>query len=577
MNKYALIASGLLLSLTLAAQSNKSVRINQKNDSVVNQQITMERDFQPVIQDAGKIYSTPKMQDQEITRQSAVMYSDYSKLLSTGYNVNQLTFAESRFHAYNEPYKGFLRAAIGFPMTAADFYYKMDEMDKVNFDVHFNHLGQWDRFTPNGAGILARTGFGFDVDVLFGNSAFNIGFDAQNLASKHYYKGSYWDFDAHIGFHSTPSASAFVYKIQTGYAGVMAKNNTIDSIAPIIDIHPSVTDHRIKSVIQLEWNGDAHHVGLNSLIIDHFYSTQDTLLPTVNFHSMHFEPYYAYLGNRFDIHAGVNLDLSLNKGRMFAASPNVTFEARVVPEWLAIYGGAVGKYDMHDILEDVNNNHYINLFNSVTDTVNTYSLVDGFLGLKFRPHHDLLFKVYAHYIYTLDDHYYYTTDDHQFYSLYANSNEWKIGGSIHYHYRDIATLDLDGFYRLHTINSDLITQTIDRPSWQVQLDLRVKLDKKKQWTLISENYLIGKRAAAFSTQQPSLSVNSQLSTFNFQFSTLLKPIIDLNLGVEYAIDRNFAVSLRLNDFIHWGKFKNEILYSYTSQGANILAGISWTF
>ncbi len=564
MNKYALIASGLMLSLTLHAQSNKSITVNQKNDSVVNQQITMERNFQPVIQDAGKIYTTPKSQDQELTRQNAVVYSDYSKLLSTGYNVNQLTFADSRFHAYNEPYQGFLRAAIGYPMTAADFYYKMDEIDKVNFDIHFNHLGQWDKFTPNGAGILARTGFGFDVDVLFGNSAFNIGFDAQNLASKRYYKGSYWDFDAHIGIHSMPT-SAVTYKVQTGYAGIIAKNNTIDSIAPIIDIKPSVTDHRIKSIIQIDWNTDAHHIGLNALVNDHFYSSQDTLLQPTNFHSMHFEPFYAYLGNRFDIHAGVNLDLSLNKGRMFAASPNVTFEARVVSEWLAIYGGAVGKYNMHDILDDVNSNHYINLFNAVTDTVNTYSIVDGFLGLKFRPHHDLLFKVYAHYIYTLDDHYYYTTDDHQFYSLYANSTEWKIGGSMHYHYRDIATLDLDGFYRLHTINSDLITQTIDRPAWQIQLDLRVKLDPKKQWTLISENYLIGKRTAAVSSQPLTLSF------------TTLKPVIDLNLGIEYAIDRNFAVSLRLNDFIHWGGYKNEILYNYTSQGANILAGISWTF
>ena len=556
--------SALLLSLGTMAQESESVSVHQKNDSVVDQQITLERDFQPVIQDAGKIFSLPQQAEQEKTRQQSVQYSDFSKLLSTGYNVNQLTYADSRFYTRNEPYKGFLRAQLGFPMAAADFYYKMDEMDKVNFDIHFNHLSQWDKFTANGAGILANTGFGFDVDVLFGNSAFNIGFDAKNQVSNRYYKGTYWNFDAHIGLHSMP-ASTVKYKVQTGYAGFTAKNSMTDSVAPIIDINPSVLDHRIKSIVQVEWDGDAHHVGLDAIINDHFYSTADTTLTLTNFHDMHFEPYYEFQGNRFDIHAGVNLDLSLNKGRLFAASPNVRFEARVVPEWLAIYGGAVGNYRVRNLSDDIAANRYINLYNAVADTANTYTIADGFLGLKFRPHHDILFKVYAHYIYTLDDRYYFTDDfSHQFRSLAANSSEWKIGGSIHYHYRDIATLDIDGFYSLHHINNELLTETIDRPAWQLQLDLRVKLDKKKRWTLISENYLIGKRIA----------VIADLAEFHYQ---ALKPIIDLNLGLEYAIDRNFAVSLRLNDYIHWGSFKNEILYGYTSQGGNILAGISWTF
>lgn len=564
MNKLSIILPALLLSVSLMAQESESVSVHQKNDSVVDQQITLERDFQPVIQDAGKIFSLPQQAEQEKTRQQSVQYSDFSKLLSTGYNVNQLTYADSRFYTRNEPYKGFLRAQLGFPMAAADFYYKMDEMDKVNFDVHLNHLSQWDKFTANGAGILANTGFGFDVDVLFGNSAFNIGFDAKNQVSNRYYKGTYWNFDAHIGIHSMP-ASTVKYKVQTGYAGFTAKNSMTDSIAPIIDITPSVLDHRIKSIVQVEWDGDAHHVGLDVLINDHFYSTGDTTLTLTNFHTFHFEPYYEFLGNRFDIHAGVNLDLSLNKGRLFAASPNVRFEARVVPEWLAIYGGAVGNYRVRNLSDDIAANRYINLYNAVADTANTYTIADGFLGLKFRPHHDILFKIYAHYIYTLDDRYYFTDGfSHQFRSFASNSSEWKIGGSIHYHYRDIATLDIDGFYSLHHINKELLTEVIDRPAWQLQLDLRVKLDKKKRWTLISENYLIGKRTAAI----------ADLAGFHYQ---TLKPIIDLNLGLEYAIDRNFAVSLRLNDYIHWSSFKNEILYGYTSQGGNILAGISWTF
>ncbi len=563
MQRHTIILATLLLSFGAFAQDD-NIEVKQGKDSTINQNVTLERDFQPVIQDAGKIFSLPTIKEPEQKKNKTVKYTDFSKLLSTDYNVNQLTFADSHFAVRPEPYNGFLRAAIGYPIAALDFYYKMNEMDKVNFDVHLNHLSQWDGFSTHGAGILARTGFGFDVDVLFGNSAFNIGFDADNLASKRYYKGRYWDFDAHIGLHSMPS-SAVVYKVQIGYLGFSAQNTNFDSIPTFNDILPSIIDNQLQSIVQFEWASDAHHIGLDALIKDHFYSTQDTTISPINFHSMHFEPYYAYQGNKFDIHVGANLDLSLNKGRLFAASPNVRFEARVVPEWLALYGGAVGNYGLHGLHDDINDNTYVNLYSSVLDTVNTYTIADAFLGLKFRPHHDLLFKIYAHYIYTLDDRYYIAdAATHQFAPVYAKSSEWKIGGSMHYHYRDIATLGIDGFYRLHTINSDILTETVDRPTWQAQIDLRVKLDSKKRWTLISENYLIGKRLAY-------VAENGTLTTHT------LKPVIDLNLGLEFAIDRNFAVNLRLNDFIHWGSYKNEILYGYTSQGGNITAGINWTF
>lgn len=575
MKQFTYIISLLAFALSVSAQNN--VNIRQSQDSAVNQQITIERDFQPVIQDAGKINSTPKIYEMPARQKKTIQYTDYNSMLSTDYNVNQLTYADSRFSSSPASYKGFLRAELGYPMSILDFYYKMNEADKVVFDVHLDHIGQWDKWSKYGAGILAKTGFGFDVDVLFGNSAFNIGFDAKNTASVRYYKGTYWNFDAHLGLHSTPSAP-LKYKIQTGYRGFTAKNQNPDSI-PMVDITPSIIDHQIQTIAMLEWTGGNHSIGVEALIKDHFYSTKDTLLKPVNFHSMHFEPYYSLKSNRFDMHLGVNLDLSLNRGRTFAASPNVRFEARVVPEWLALYGGAVGYYDMHDLNIDIERNNYINLLSAVRDSVNSYTIADAFLGLKFRPHHDLLFKVYAHYAYTLDDRYYVADEaSRQFTTLYGNSDEWKIGGAVHYHYRDIATLSIDGFYSLHNAKDSLFTPAFDRPKWQLQIDLRVKLDKNKKWTLISENYIIGKRNALVGsvTTPPSVPVAMPMPPYPMETKEL-KTMIDLNLGLEYAIDRNFAAHLRLNDFINWGKMKNEQWYGYTTQGANILVGISWTF
>lgn len=570
MQKISILLLGLLLSASLPAQRNGDVTFQQDRDSVVDQHITLERDFKPVIQDAGKIYSAPKVYEPHETNEMRVDYTEYSKLLQSDYNVNQLTFAESRFMRTVDNYNGFLKAAAGYPLTALDFYYKMKEIDKVAFDIHFNHLGQWASTKHNGAGILARSGGGFNVDVLFGsNSAFNIGFDAVNLTSKRYYKGAYWDFDAHIGVHSLPAAP-ITYKVQFGYRGFSAKNTPIDSLLVLPEAAFPVLDNQILTIAQIDYALDAHHIGLNANIKDHFYSSKDTLFQGSNFNTMHFEPYYSYQSNKVDVHAGVNLDISLNKGRLFAASPNITFETRLVQEWLAIYGGATGNYGVHGLYEDVTNNHYVNILQAVHDTVNSYNVADAFLGLKVRPHYDLLIKFYAHFLYTIDDHYYIADAmTHQFSSIYANSNEWKIGASVHYHYRDIATLSVDGFYRLHNYNSDILPAALDRPSWQILIDVRAKLDKDKKWTLFSENYLIGGRNALVANIDPADPTLTDV--------VKLKPIIDLNIGVEYAIDRNFAAFVKLSDYIHWGKFKNYQWYDYSTQGGNIVAGVSWTF
>ena len=566
MRKKTIILFCLLLPIGLMAQQNGNVTFQQDRDSVVDQHITLERDFKPVIQDAGKIYSAPKVYEPQEKNEIQVNYTEYSKLLQSDYNVNQLTFAETRFLRTVDNYNGFLKASAGYPVTAVDFYYKMKEIDKVAFDIHFNHLGQWASTKHNGAGILACSGGGFNVDVLFGsNSAFNIGFDAVNLSSKRYYKGTYWDFDAHIGVHSQ-SASQLTYKAQFGYRGFSARNTGLDSLQVLPEANSTVMDNQIHTIAQVDFEIDSHHIGLNANIKDHFYSSKDTLFNGENFNTMHFEPYYAYQGNKVDVHAGVNLDLSLNKGRLFAASPNVTFETRVVQEWLALYGGAIGNYNVHGIYEDVHENYYVNILQAVSDTINSYNIADAFLGLKVRPHYDLLLKFYAHFLYTIDDNYYVANAaTHQFSRIYANSNEWKIGGSVHYHYRDIATLSVDGFYRLHNYDSDLLPAALDRASWQLMIDVRAKLDKDKKWTLFSENYFIGNRKAYV------IDENSDAAVVD------LKPIIDLNIGVEYAIDRNFAAFLKLNDYIHWGKFKNNQWYDYSTQGGNIIAGVSWTF
>ena len=54
----------------------------------------------------------------------------------------------------------------------------------------------------------------------------------------------------------------------------------------------------------------------------------------------------------------------------------------------------------------------------------------------------------------------------------------------------------------------------------------------------------------------------------------LKPIISLNFGAQYAINRWLIVYAQLNDYLNR---KSDIFYGYQSQGIHFLLGVRWKF
>ena len=116
----------------------------------------------------------------------------------------------------------------------------------------------------------------------------------------------------------------------------------------------------------------------------------------------------------------------------------------------------------------------------------------------------------------------------------------------------------------------------DRANWDLCLRIDGRIDK--HWSLYSENRFEGSRTALVSDG----------TTYT------LRPIIDLNAGVEYNMwvgkkasapsanssvlrpepKPNLTLFLQLNNWLHR---KNEYLYGYRSQGINFLVGATFRF
>ncbi len=554
-----------------------------QNDSIINRVVTVEREFQPVIESAGKISVTPQIYEAKAP-EAKVVYSDYSNPLQTDFNTNPLDFAQVTIGSPS-PLHGFLRGAIGHSATRFDFNYRVGDKKDLYLDLHANHLGQWGRKT------LSNSKLGFDFSKRFNQTEFFFGADGKNIYFTRYSKyfeyndlykmtgdfvnlsdysnfapddkTNHWDIRTRIGVQSLPNQT-IQYKVQTGYeAFIMGKE---------------LTEHTINTHGMLDWHSSVHHAGADLQIQNHIYSADLTGFAwsdrniergdtyARNYHALKIEPYYAYEGERIDVHAGVNLDFCFGKGQGFLPSPNVTFEAKLVKDWLALYGGAVGDYQTSSVREHFEHLRYLHPENEIATTQNrSYIPIDAFAGFKIRPHANLLIDLYAHY--KLTKYQVYAVPDsvmRGYFNLVGGDNyEWKFGGKINYHYKDIINISLNGFYALGKMLDDTnqLYQVPDghilhKPTWGVTFRIDAKVNSKISF--YTDNYFGGGQYA-----------------LDYTYTAVqLKPVVDLNLGAQYNIDKWLSCYLQLNNYLNR---KHDIFYGYQSQGINFLAGVSWSF
>lgn len=562
-----------------------------QTDTTINRVVTVERDFQPVIQSAGKIDQRPIILQPDL-QLNPVVYSTYSTPLAVGHNIHPLQVAETKFTPQT-PLNGVLEGAVGHRNTHLLFGYQLHKK-KNDLNLYANHDAYWGK-----PGLVkdaqSNSTIGLDYTYHFRNLDFYTNI-AGNVAHWDYYtptsrtsygkiclgsgRGLLWDAQANMGIQST-SNNAFQYRIQTGYVAMGEWNQV---------------DHIINTHIDFKWTNHTHASGINIQVKNNFYSetvwaTDDMNEPFFhwnyiphNRHALRVEPFYEYSNNNFQLHAGVNLDMNIdpfigsnqwlsktdNLG--FAPSPNIQVAWHTKDNLFHLYANAVGSYGtaMRDEKLLYNRFHFLEKENQY---VAPYTPIDATIGFKLRPLKSLLIDIYGGYAWMGQ----YTTsvDIRQYPIMNATAmdyliaqqdyQQWKVGGALHYHYRDIVELNVHGNYyffkRTEPLQPGIIEPTdpqqiaYDRPNWDLKARVDVHIDSK--WSIYSDNYFAGSRWA-----------------YTSEGDKQIKPIISLNIGGQYAINRWLLVYLQLNDYLNR---KDEIFYGFQSQGIHFLAGVRWQF
>ena len=585
-------------------------------DDELNRSVTVERDFQPVIQAAGKISTHPAVVETTI-EPAPIEYSEFTADVTPGTSFNPLLSQPTRFDAGRD-YNGYIRAALGHPNTLFDFGYRLNDGKNSILDVYAHHKGQWDLatlsktklglnfthtfsncdlyFGVNGGNIYYhKYGHWYDYDfwtnngVEFGMWEKNkVAYNRQNVTALD--KTSLWTAEAYLGVKAN-AKNDVQYRVQTGYM--------------LFSKPGAVSEHQIRTLADFDWHRDEHHVGANLYVQNNFLQLGSlaTAIPDSLYSSRHnirFEPYYAYEGKRVRVHVGVNIDLNIGRGHQhlssvenlsFAPSPHINLEAQIAKQWLTIYADVVGNQGLGSLQSYMEENRYSLIHAGIVHPCAAYVPVDAELGFHIRPYRDLLFEIHGGYAYMMDEDYWIATVDTntvgvhdltamkrpigEFVHQHTDYQRGKVGGQMNYHYRDIVRINLNGDY--YFWKGD--TTVYDRPNWELALRIDGRIDK--HWSLYSDNHFAGSRTILATDGEHTL-----------------KPTIDLNLGVQYEMwvgkkvsgkrlevrgegsvlrpepKPNLILFAQVNNWLHR---KNDIYYGYRSQGINCLMGVTFRF
>ena len=570
-----------------AAVAALSAQTSNQTDTSLTRVVTVERDYQPSIQSATKQNQRPAIIQENIVP-NPVAYSSYSEPMSIGYNVHALPAAETSFSSYS-PMQGIVDGALGHRNTHFLFGYRITEKKKMSLDIYAKHDAMWGRQTLSDTklGLMATRHFSacelyFGVD---GNNEYytrygryfdgDNGLNIESLSQMTTYdKQNIWLINTKIGLRSRGNTTVR-YDLNTGYSAYILPN--------------AVTEHQIRTRLDAFWVlSDQHRLGLDAYAQNNFYQVNDSLgISRDKYgtrHAFRLEPYYSYAGNKFRIHAGVNFDFNIGSGHLmsggdnisFAPSPNVSFDWFLMKDIVDLYGKASGTFGTSTLMEFMQTNRYMDYQQCITTQhVDDYTPVDAQLGFKIRPMETLLLDIYAGYSYQMNqllliaptvEYNQHNTNNAYLGFAYSDWQRWKVGAELQFHWRDIINIHLSGNYYhwiCQSIESSAIPNDIyDRPSWDATLRIDARIDNK--WSLYSENIFIGSRKAFTTTY----------ATETAEPVKTLRPIISLNLGVSYQINRWLSTYFQLNNYINR---HNDIYYGYQSQGINFLIGIKYRF
>ncbi|MDD3077722.1 MAG: hypothetical protein PHH37_01290 [Paludibacter sp.] len=563
----------------------------------VDQNVTVEREYKPVIQDAGKINSVPAVIDPKVEKATA-QYTDIDLPMAVGQNIHPLDAAELAHKARTIQRNAFVRIGLGsYWNNMIDFGMPVLKNKDMSLDLKLNHLAtlSQDGHSKTDAAVMynnyykkmdfyAGMGLGREYLEYYGDN-YNMNGDATDLstlstAGTTAYRelnltrinrtaqspklqeladantnDVFWRYNANIGIRSVPNIESTRYLADLKYKVFDSKNGLTENM---FDTRLSYDTKNGKNRlgIDIEMQNMMYKTDISNVIINVWDSYS---VFTMN-------PFYSFERDRWNVRLGVKSSFSFIHGRPFNPSPDISAEWKVIPKWFDIYGGIGGGYDVNTMDKMFGENRYLFSDLRVKDT---YTPVNAYIGAKVKPVYNVLLDAYVSYRY-IDNQYFFINKDYaatatvasstdsilytnRFNVIYSGASLVKAGIRANYNMRNLLNIQLKGAYN----------------GWKTY-DTSMAWNKPEFEADLSADYRVSR----------NLHVTSNIFFESERFAKLgdltmrMSPKVDVNLGASYSYLNWLTMFAKVNNLLN-NKYQD--FYGYQVQGLNVMVGAAFSF
>lgn len=586
-----------IMALTIIIGGGSFMAVNAQNqDEKLNREMTLEREYDPTIQDANKVNRLPEIKEPEASKQ-AINYSSFTIPTDP---ENQITLLPSGKAMTEIPYnnrRGYFHFGGGMYMNlSGDLGYHIlnDKTNKLNvFASHRSTSGKikyekyWEEEKQKAK--LNDNLIGLNFNHFFDQGAI------LRLGGKYNYTAfNYYGYPHNNATLYPPVTLPDSFDHKTNqvnqliniYAGVKSKEGAM--VGYLLDFGynrftqkygwttaiDGIRENKISINAGLNarfGNENNQLVGLTSKIN---YFTYDYPSATNNSDSLGYQnymeatvtPYYRIQGDGWKAHLGVNVMLITGDSSKFFVSPNIGVEAEIGDKTL-VYVDATGEIRSNDAHSISLRNRYVD---HASQVLPSRTWLDATLGIRSGIAPGFWFDIFAGYKITENDVFFLpgvplqTNEFGSYQTVFQpNSSRFKIGASLKYAYQKWVDFSLKGVYNNWSLKKgDNEIEWDDmkpygRPEVEINADLTIR--PIAPLTLNLGYYLGANRYGLLQIPQSEVKLDN---------------LNDLNFMASWNFNDTFGAYFKINNMLFQDQ---ELYYGYPMQSFNAMAGININF
>jgi len=571
--------------------------VNAQEENPLNREMTLEREYDPAVQDANKVNTLPVVKEPEI-RRIPIDYAAFTIAGTPDKEISLLPSGKVMTDILYSRRRGYLNLEGGTYMNLnGDLGYHILSTDKDLLNIFVSHRStngkvKYIQDVPNGEDDKVKA----KLNETIGGVNFRHVFDkaTMKLGAKYGYSGfNYYGYpipspissispDWEKADRDTKQANQQI-QINAGVA-----SNPGSDIGYLLDVDyinfsqkygrtketDGLTEHTVGVLFDLNAGFSGNQwVGLGGKLNYLAYSTpSDLTLPEGAFENhlvATLSPYYRVEGDNWNIKLGANAMFVTGEFSKVFVSPNITADIEVA-EKTVLYLNAGGEAQTNSMNDMAQRNRYIDPY-GWSKTSRTW--LDAIVGIKSGVAPGFWFNVFGGYKITDDDCFFMQSSynmmsaDRFDFSNYSipqlfDSKRFIGGIELKYAYQKLFDVSLKGVYNNWDISpqegnfytNDL--KAYGRPEMELTAGLDIRPIEKV--TVGLDYYL----ATGRYINNYSL-LNEKMNNIN-----------ELNITGSYAFNDTFGAYVKLNNVLFQ---KYEYIYGYPMQRFSAMVGVNINF